>query len=672
MLSLAEMVLFGLAMGASGYASWRGFSAVFKTVARGSGPPLRLRWKEMMTAAGKWLIMLPLWKTRKLVSFIHALVAWGFVFYLAVNIVDVVWAFTGLHLANGVFRLAADLFSGIVLVGMVLLLVRRFLTPSKTSLNFRDDIRVIPEVKLGFLKLNVTRDSLIVGCFILLHVGFRLVGESFGVAMQTGSDPYQPLASAIARLWPEAILTVGRHASWWLSIGLILLFVPFFPYTKHFHLIMAGFNFWTKPARTSLGALDPLDFEDESKETFGAQQIEDLPATSLVDAFACIMCNRCQDVCPAYATGKDLSPAALEVNKRYFLNEHLHSMAAGEPSGLPLLDFAITESALWACTACGACVDICPVGNEPMLDILEIRRGSFLMEDTYPEELESAYRGMETNGNPWNIGSAQRMSWAEGLDVPTILEEPDAEILWWVGCAPSYDPRAQQTARSLVSLLRSAGIRFAVLGSRERCTGDAARRSGNEFLFDELARGNIETINEVKPKRILTTCPHCLHTLGKEYGALGGHYEVIHHTELLSELVKSGKLHLEDSEELITFHDPCYLGRQNDIVDAPREALSLPILEMPRHGKNSFCCGAGGGQMWKEEETPRVNDTRYAEASSTGATTLATGCPFCLTMMIDAAKKDANPMRVKDVAELLAERLVETDASSRNQNNLST
>jgi len=281
------------------------------------------------------------------------------------------------------------------------------------------------------------------------------------------------------------------------------------------------------------------------------------------------------------------------------------------------------------------------------------------MEDRFPRELETAYRGMETNGNPWNMGAANRMGWADGLEVPTVADDPDADVLWWVGCAPSYDPRAQKTARSLVSLLQAAGVRFAVLGNRERCTGDAARRSGNEYLFDTLARQNIETLSEVHPKRILTTCPHCLHTLGKEYGALGGHYEVIHHTELLAELVKSGRLDLADAdlEETTTFHDPCYLGRQNGIIDAPRDALALPILEMPRHGKKSFCCGAGGAQMWKEEEPPTVNDARYTEAASTGARTLATGCPFCLTMMTDAAKKDSNPMVVKDVAELLAERL---------------
>ena len=324
MLTLAEKMLFAVAVAASAYGAWRGFSTVLRTIARGAGPKLRLSLRRVAQALGTWILMKPIWKARKVTSAVHALIAWGFVFYLAVNVLDVVWGYTGYHLAEevtlgGLYRLGADIFSGLVLLSMAVLLVRRFLTPEKRRLSFRSDIRHIPAVKVRFFHLTIARDSLIVGLFILLHVGFRLAGESFGVAME-GHDPYQPLASMIAPLWPEASWTLGRHVSWWVALGLVLLFVPYFPYTKHFHFIMAGFNFWTKPVRTSLGALDPIDFEDEAKETFGAQRIEDLPATSLVDAYACIMCNRCQDVCPAFVTGKDLSPSALEINKRYYLN----------------------------------------------------------------------------------------------------------------------------------------------------------------------------------------------------------------------------------------------------------------------------------------------------------------------------------------------------------------
>ncbi len=462
---------------------------------------------------------------------------------------------------------------------------------------------------------------------------------------------------------PQA-LAVGHHLGWWFALGLILVFIPYFPYTKHFHLIMSGFNFLTKPKRTSLGALEPINFEDESIEEFGVAKVEELPWTHLVDAYSCIMCNRCQDVCPAYLTGKELSPSALEINKRYYLNSHLDDLAAGKPSELSLIDFAISEPAVWACTACGACINICPVGNEPMFDILYMRRRQMLMENEFPAELKTAYRGMERNGNPWNLSAGDRMAWAEGLQVPLIDENPEPDILWWVGCAPAYDPRARQTARALAKVLKYVGVNFAVLGEMESCTGDAARRSGNEYLFYEMAKANIETLNEVKPKRIVTTCPHCLHTLGKEYVQFGGNYDVIHHTQLLSELTAAGKINVtaNGATDTVTFHDPCYLGRHNGIVDAPREVLrgmAVAAVEMPRHGAQSFCCGAGGGQMWKEEEhgTAAVNATRYQEAVSTGARTIAVGCPFCLTMMTDAAKQADQGVAVKDVVEIIAERL---------------
>ena len=342
----------------------------------------------------------------------------------------------------------------------------------------------------------------------------------------------------------------------------------------------------------------------------------------------------------------------------------MDELASGGESEFNLVDFAISESAVWACTACGACVDICPVGNEPMFDILYMRRWQTLMEDAYPKELRTAYRGMERNGNPWNQSAGDRMAWAEGLNVPTVEDNPDFELLWWVGCAPAYDPRAQQTAKAFAKVLNAAGVNYAILGEMETCTGDAARRSGNEALFYEMAMANIETLNEFEPKRIVATCPHCLQTLGKEYGEYGGHYDVIHHTQLLSELTAANKISAisNGDSDTITFHDPCYLGRQNGIVDAPRDLISgmgLNSVEMPRHGKQSFCCGAGGAQMWKEEEhgDARVNMVRYEEAAETGAKTIAVGCPFCLTMLTDASKEVDQGVAVVDVIELFAERI---------------
>jgi Fe-S oxidoreductase len=298
-----------------------------------------------------------------------------------------------------------------------------------------------------------------------------------------------------------------------------------------------------------------------------------------------------------------------------------------------------------------------------MRDILDIRRNLSLMENSFPKQLEAAFRGMERVQNPWGVPVTERMKWAEGLPVPTIAQNPSPDILWWVGCAPAIDPRAQKTARAFAKILISAKVNFAVLGENEQCTGDAARRAGREDIFFMLAQNNVEQLNTVHPKRIVTTCPHCLHTIKNEYPAFGGNYEIIHHSQLIAELIDRHELVLpvESAQEPVTFHDPCYLGRQNGIIHAPRAVLNdigLTIREMPRHGQKSFCCGAGGAQAWKEEEpgTERISNTRLAEARSMGVRTVAVGCPFCLTMLEDAAKQGGD-MEIKDIAELVAAKL---------------
>jgi Fe-S oxidoreductase len=380
------------------------------------------------------------------------------------------------------------------------------------------------------------------------------------------------------------------------------------------------------------------------------------------------MCNRCQEVCPAYNTGKELSPSALEINKRYYIRENMGALAAGAANGTPLLDYAISESAVWACTACGHCIEICPVGNVPMLDIMEIRRDQVMMQSEFPEQLKGAFVGMERMGNPWQA-QGSRMEWAAPLpfEVPIVEENPDYEYLLWVGCAGAFNPDAQKTVRALATILHEADISFAVLGDDETCTGDSARRAGNEPLYQAMAEANIETLNAAgaDKKRIVTSCPHCFTTIGKEYGEMGGHYTVFHHTQLISDLVGRGKLRLNGQTlEKATFHDPCYLGRHNGVIDEPRSALAaagLTLLEMPRHGKDSFCCGAGGAQYWKEEEHgmtgETVNANRFREAKATGAVVLAVGCPFCNTMMSDANREQGAPMQVRDVAELVVEAL---------------
>lgn len=660
MLTLPEKILFILAVAASAYAAFFATRRIIRIIARGQG---KVDWgllkRRIVPTLYKTITFQPVFRFRFWPSLFHGFVAWAFIYYLLVNLFDVLAGFIpGFHIPGTIgdlYRLGADILSVAALAGMVALILRRFVFKS-ASLSAREDVLLHPKARH-----SIRRDSAVVGGFILVHVGSRFVGVSFALASQ-GADSWQPFASTLAQLWSgwsETALVIGEHICFWLALGTILAFIPYFLYSKHIHLFFAPLNFLLKPERRSIGELSKLDFDDESIEQFGATHLEDLGWEQIMDAYACIMCYRCQEVCPAYNTGKVLSPAALEINKRYFLNTEGERLAGGEASQQSLLEFAITPEAVWACTACGACIDICPVGNEPMRDILDIRRALVLMENDFPEQLQTAFRGMERTMNPWNVPPTERMKWAEGLAVPTIEDLPEPDVLWWVGCAPATDARAQKIARAFAEVLNSAGVKFAVLGEMEQCTGDSARRAGNEFLFNEMAAANVELLDEVAPKRIVTTCPHCLHTIKNEYTAFGGDYQIIHHTQLINELVAEGRLALDPSEmSQVTFHDPCYLGRQNQIIADPRQVLQnsgAQLVEMPLHGAKSFCCGAGGAQMWKEEEhgSERVSSHRFKEAQETGAATLALGCPFCMIMFNDAKKDAGSDLQVMDIAEIV-------------------
>ncbi len=668
MLTTVEKILFTLLLLASLSAGYMAFERMVKIILRGEG---ELRLDELPKRLLKGAVALAtqgnILKNRKITSLFHYAVAWGFIFYGLVNVVDVVegfvpnFHFLGDTVFAGIYRLLADLLSIGVLVGVAYFLTRRFIARDK-PLQIRENVKVYPRARQG----GIARDSFIVGFFILFHIGARFTGQSLLLARE-GSDLWQPFASLVSGLWAgasPAALTVGWHAAWWLALGLILLFIPYFPSTKHAHLFMGPINFMTRPERTALGALDPLNFEDESIEQFGVATLTQLPKTQILDAFACIMCNRCQQACPAYNTGKELSPAAIEVNKRYFIRDHMAGLAAGAADTIPLMDYVISASALWACTTCGACIEVCPVGNEPMFDILHMRQERVMMESDFPDQLKGAFTGMERLSNPWGM-TEDRLAWTAPLDfqVPTVEENPDFDVLYWVGCAGAFDPGGQAIAQAIATVLHSAGVNFAVLGDMETCTGDSARRAGNEYLFFEMAQANIETLNGVgaNKKTIVTGCPHCLHTLGKENPALGGHDRVLHHTQMIADLVGKGKLQLNGSRlEKVTFHDPCYLGRHNGVYDAPREALAkagMTLLEMDRHKNNSFCCGAGGAQMWKEEEhgTQAVNINRFTEAKGTGAEVLAVACPFCAIMLKDANQHAGTPMQVKDVSQVVME-----------------
>ncbi len=677
MLTFPEMILLTLFLLVTLVAVFFAIRRLVRIITAGRGKPnLRLAWKRLGSVVPRMVSFQPVFRFRFWPSLFHAFVGWGFGFYVLVNLIDVIQGYAPGFTIPGrigdVYRLLEDLLSVAVLIAMFFFVIRRFVFKS-ASLSTRETTLLHPKARRG-----IWRDSAIVASFIIIHVGATFVGESLKIALPCAgssclfpsSDFWQPFASLVARLWEAPIFShsqvnIAIHAAYWTSLGTLMAFIPYFPYSKHVHLFFAPLNYLLKPERRSIGELGTLDLEDTSLQQLGAAKLTDLGWEQLMDAYACIMCFRCQEVCPAYATGKVLSPAAMEINKRYFLNGV--RVLSNSPS---LTEFAITPEAVWACTSCGACVDICPVGNEPMRDILDIRRSLVLMENAYPKQLENAFRGMERAANPWGAPPSDRMKWAEGLEVPTIRQNPHPEVVWWVGCAPATDGRDQEIARAFAKILNAARVDFAVLGGDEQCSGDPARRAGREDIFINLAKANVERLNRVNPGRIVTTCPHCLHTLKNEYPAFGGSYKVIHHTQLINELIEGGKLQLvseapaASQKSTVTFHDPCYLGRHNHVYSEPRTVLaeaSLDLVEMPRHASQSFCCGAGGSQMWKEEErgTRRVSADRIAEAKATGAGTLAVGCPFCMIMLTDAARADGGQIRVLDVAEIVAGRLQE-------------
>jgi Fe-S oxidoreductase len=666
MFTLPEKIIFTLAILATLVATFFAIRRLVRIISAGHGKPdWHLAWKRLCNVLGRMVTFQPVFRFRFWPSLFHALVGWGFGFYILVDLLDVVKAyFPGFALpgmVGNIYRILSDLLSIAVLVGIIFFVIRRFIF-KPANLSTRQTTLLGQKACFG-----IRRDSAIVAAFIILHVGARFLGESFAIAATGQPDKWQPFASAVAGLWSgmsQLSLIVGQHICLWLAIGLIMLFIPYFPYSKHVHLFFSPLNFLLKPERRSIGELSYINLDDTSLQQFGASKLNDLGWEQLMDPYACIMCFRCQEVCPAYQTGKVLSPAALEINKRYFLN------TINVLNESPLLtDFAIPAEAVWACTSCGACVDICPVDNEPMRDIFDVRRSLVLMDNNFPKQLEAAFRGMERAANPWGVPPSERMKWAEGLNVPTIEQNPAPDILWWVGCAPATEARAQKTARVFAKILNSAGINFAVLGQNEQCTGDSARRAGREDIFFGLATANVEMLNEIKPKRIVTTCPHCLHTLKNEYPAFGGNYDVVHHSQLIRELIDNGKLILEslpdEDPSSITYHDPCYLGRHNGVYTDPRQVLKkaqVDLVEMPMHASKSFCCGAGGAQMWKEEEhgNTRVSAARVAEARATGAGTMAVACPFCMIMLTDAAKAEGEQVMIRDLAEIVADRLKES------------
>ncbi len=451
----------------------------------------------------------------------------------------------------------------------------------------------------------------------------------------------------------------------WAHVLTILGFLAYLPYSKHLHIFSAAINVWF--ARTGPGGrLEPLRFDDDSvpeeELRFGVGTAKDLTFKEVLDGFSCTECGRCQDACPAFATGKVLSPKLVVMGVRD------NVFAQSEE---PILGTNVPEEMIWDCVTCGACVQACPVSIEHIDHIVDLRRHQVMVEANFPAEAEPMLRDIERASNPWGRAQSERADWASGLEGVRILEpgETAPEYLYWVGCASSFDERARSAAESTAKLLRRAGVDFAILGPRESCTGDPARRIGNEYVFQAFAEQNVATLNEAGVTKIIANCPHCFNTLGNEYPDFGGHYEVIHHSELLARLVREGRLAPAGAAGSsggaplkVTYHDSCYLARHNDVLAGPRELAAAvgDAVEMERSGKQTFCCGAGGAHMWMEERAKPINVERVREAAGTGADTLAVACPYCAVMLDDGVQSEGVDLRVADVATLLAESIGES------------
>ena len=458
-----------------------------------------------------------------------------------------------------------------------------------------------------------------------------------------------PLSEQLAKLFPS-----HGHAERvfvWAHLTFVLGFLRYLPYSKHLHIATAAVNVWMARTR-SRGRLEPLRFDvPEDQMRFGVATIADLTKKEVMDGFSCTECGRCQDACPAYATGKILSPKLLIMGVR---DQVLAQ------STEPILGNGVPEQMIWDCVTCGACVEACPVSIEHIDHIVDLRRSRVMVDSSFPAEAEPMLRDVERAGNPWGKPQTERATWAEELGVRVLEpDDPAPEYLYWVGCAAAFDERAKKSAESTAKLLKAAGVDFAILGPRESCTGDPARRMGNEYVFQAYAEQNVATLNEQRVRKIVASCPHCFNTLANEYGDFGGNYEVLHHTELLAELVDAGKLQPKSGGTSITYHDSCYLARHNDVRMEPRKLLNVigQPVEMKRSGKQTFCCGAGGAHMWMEETGKPINEERAREATETGAETLAVACPFCTVMLDDGVRAVGSELRVADVSTLLAESL---------------
>jgi len=529
-------------------------------------------------------------------------------------------------------------------------------------------------------KLVYTDESNLILLAILLMAVTGFLIEGWRIAAT--SDPWGAwspfgylIAQASERVMSVTAMKMAHAATWWLHSVLVFGFIAWAPYTKMAHVLFSPINIYTASLAPIGAALRPIDFE--KAETLGVSSLAGFTWKDLADFDACTECGRCSSVCPANTVGKSLSPRDIILDLQRFM--HANPLAAfGVAEGangksesndnhtakpLPIIGTLDSTSpdSLWACTTCAACVEACPVFIEQMPKIVDMRRYLVMEEADFPDTMVEAVTSIESRGHPFKGTSWGRMDWAEGLEVETLADSKDAEVLLWVGCGGALIERNQKVTRATAQLLKQAGVKFAVLGREEKCTGDPARRIGNEFLFETIAKENSEQLNRYGIKKIVTSCPHCFNTLRNEYPQFGGSFEVHHHSQFLANLVDQGKLRsTTKTEKKITFHDPCYLGRQNGVYDAPRRLVNISSrnapIEMDQSRERSFCCGGGGGMSFVEEPSDkRVNQERARQILETDADVVAVGCPFCMTMLEDGvnARKGDRDIRVMDVAELL-------------------